>query len=685
MRLVLPKNKEQLSKAIDAMVAPAIDERNIQQVGWYVTDLYLQGVRNFSLLDYETGTVEYFYDDGDGADYDWDLYNGVPFRWEDAISRIQTELGRLSRLDTEPKVGKKPFTLESLRNAAVGQVLLDEMLRGYDTRSVDVAFRLFCVLYGTAGLAHWQDTKSGVTNYECEAIPPWELLGLPARSAVPGAHRTTVRDRLVPYSQLERRPEFKLKGVPEDEFEFREMPYGAGPTLSYMGTNGATVGSGSYAELFRDAGKYIGDKRSKAVHGERFVNLQEVFVPGPKNTLCRYIAKAGKAIIADQEYPETEYKPFPIGVGRYLDIGHFYGRSFAGKVIPYTMRMEHLMKQMLLNAEDMDRYGYLFIPNDAGITDDNLRGTRGRKHVFYNWDPTSARDPIQQVEPTTTSDFPGKVIQFMVEQADRLTSQSPLLMGMTSGREDSGTALQTLAETGSTHLLTTAESIEEAYGTMYRSLLFQAKEALRAGSLQKAQLTRVDSAMAGLRINPADGSVDLTGVNIPDIWTLDIGIRSNDPSRHERRRNEGLIFLREQRMTPLAFAILNYKEGWDYPIGKESFWEAYVKATLDNLVLFNDGEQPGAIKGNEYFDIPSVQMFALEEFVATPAFAQASDEVKNAFASRMQFYKAKLGMALPNGMSNPDDAAMLAQITTQQQMMAQKQGMRAQARPAPGA
>ncbi len=123
-------------------------------------------------------------------------------------------------------------------------------------------------------------------------------------------------------------------------------------------------------------------------------------------------------------------------------------------------------------------------------------------------------------------------------------------------------------------------------------------------------------------------------------------------------------------LTPLEFIIMNYRENWDFPIGNRSVWENYVKAVLMNLILFNDGQTPGILPGaregapngvfySESSDKPEVHLLAMEDFMAGPEFALASDAVLDAFFERQQNAKMRVSPMLPQGAPTQLQAAMM--------------------------
>jgi hypothetical protein len=672
--LELPsKGSPELSDAIEALIGPAVIERNIHQIGWWVTDAYLQGMRRFDIIDLDRGQLDVSYEEEDG-----DLH----LRWEEPLTRIQTEIGRLSRLDTSPLVSKRANSLESLRASSIGQILLDQQQSLVDADAIDLGFFTGLVQYGTYGIASWRDeTSDSPLASVRELIPPWELLFCPAGYSNPTDLRTVVRTRLFPLAQL-----IKLTGIrmPKDEalLDIVDLPHGANISQSVSGPG--LGGGGTLAALFdevpsdkkREGGATKRRKLQPSRDTEKFVRLREVFTLGPSgNTIARYVARAGRAIIMDNPYAEEDKViPFPIGIGRYQSIGRAYGRSFAGKLVPFALEMEALLERLITNMADFDRFGFTLVPHDRGIDFENFKATEGPRIIGYEADITSPGSGVDQITPVSASDLPGRVFSMGMGVMDRTTAQGPMFGGMAPGRADSGEAFSVLAETGSTHLIPTAKSIKAAYATMYRFQLheiqqrFQDTEQLSEG----LPLTRIENSIAGVTIDAKTGRVKLEPDQLPDPFQVELSIRSTDPLAGERRRQEAPGLLSQGILPMLEFIILNYKEGWDYPIGNRAVWENYVKAVLLNLIMFNDGEKLGEMPGantaagiqgvyfHEAADKPEVHLLAIEDFIAGPEFALASVEVQNAFEERVSEIKSRLNMKIPDQFPSIDQAAAMS-------------------------
>ena len=668
--LELPKNKVDLSDAIEVLLQPALEERNIKQCEWWITEAYMEGIRNFQVVDRRKGAVEVSWEDEDG-----ELF----LRWDEPMTRIHTEIGRLCRLNTAPRTEKKAHSLESLRNASIAKVLLDNINSGPKSDLLAMQYLTGLVLYGTYGIASWRNELSqNPLSQVGELIPPWELLSFPARTVNATDVRAIGRTRIFPKIQLLKQVgKTTLSKEEEADLEAFRLPHGAEVSMNVSGPGLVGGSLGSWDDLFdeRPGKKGVSETRRQLLkpekYTEEFVRLREIFTLHPDgDKIARYMARAGKWIARDVNYLDTgKDVPFPVGIARYQNTGKFYGASFASKIIPFALELEHLLERLIQNMADMDRFGFLMVPHTLGINFEDFKATETPRVVGYEPDLSMPNLGVDNIGPANTSDMPGRVLQFGVSLMDRIVAQGPMYSGAATGRAESGRAFEALAETGATHLLPTAMEIEACYATLYRNQLHNVAVSARqqgdsmGGGLE---LTKVENSIAGVAIDPQTGKMMLEALQVPGPWSVDLGIQSRDPLSKERERQESLLMLEAGALAPLDFIILNYKNGWGYPIGNQGVWENYVRAVLINLILFNDGEKPGELPFNSFFnprfDKAEVHMLAIEDFVASSVFGLASEEVQNAFYVRMnQIAEESAVGGYPEGLQSPEQLAAMAQ------------------------
>lgn len=666
--------RELLEKVVTPMITNAVTVRNRYQVWWWVIQSYLQGVRCFNTLDYSSGEIEVDdFDDPDNLVGSGD--SEVPFRWNELLAWRQTEIGRLLRMDPAPRCAKKAFSLQSLRDAATSQVLLDHMLAGTPTAEQFAELVTLLVDYGTAGILHLDGATVGVPSesgirYSSEIVPPWELLCIPGDLKSRGDLRAIARTRWYPLRELESLEGFEWPT--DDEYhllDVQELQHGS-PTSTLKTTTAIAVNPDDIYDKMRQyedppKGKKLADKTPR--DREPFVRLNEVYVIGAHNTLDRYIAFAGRWPIRDQS-SRGQKVPMPLNIATYDDTNQFYSKGFVERLLPGALREEKLLHRLLTNTSDFTKFGMLMVPMDQSIDLQNFKATTDPRIITYASDPNSTRDPVQQITPVNSSDIPGRVAAMLSERLQAVAKQGPMFEGQSMGRIDGSPAYQMLAQIGSTHLLTTAGSIGRLYASHYRSMLASAFRQIADSDDVRVELTRVENSVAGIVFDPTTGQVKLSGKNGIDPWKVEIGIRSQDPVSAETERDLAYKMFMDRTIKPLEFYILNYKNNWGYPVGSRSLYENYVKAVLQNLILFNDGETPGFVENFVgTFDLPEVLLFATQEFTRTAEFGLSSEAVRVEFEKRLLSLQGGMPGMLPAGAQTPDVAAAMSQAAGQQQ------------------
>jgi len=418
-------------------------------------------------------------------------------------------------------------------------------------------------------------------------------------------------------------------------------------------------------------------KRTRPLRdSEKFVRLVELFVRGPRNSLARYVAKAGRKIVVDTDnLVERRRVPMPIGRAIYDDIGTYYGRSFMSKIIPFAMQVESLLESVMQNAADSNRFGFTLVPQDWEIMMSQVANLDGNPPILTYSSNEYNKDGLHQINPASVNDVPARVVTLALGAVDRLTAHGPALSGQAVGRADSQVAYQEIAEQGATSLLPKAESISHAHVTVFRRVLYNVRK--RALAEPRAferglPLTRIDNSIAGIVIDPETGRVRITVDSLPDPYGVELEIASKDPQQKEKRKTEALGAYNAGMMTIDELRILNAKEGWNMPLGNAGTWENYVRAVLINLVMFGDGQKVGTLPGADPdsgnigiffdadFDRAHIHLLAVEDFTAGHEFHLASDEVVEAFKRRKRELSARVNNELPQGLEGPDQAAAAA-------------------------
>ena len=698
----LPKREEDRVTVLNQMRNAADMEILPFRVQWLVNHWWLQGYRNLR-RDYLTGSVDANFFNYEDADLD-DL-NGVPrsrVRIEEVVVKYQAELGRLLKMDIRPSAARKGFGLDSIRKAAAARVIL-EYLTGpvcWDTFKLTLFPKL--LTFGCAGIGCWarastedgSESKPQIPSAEddftgrdqsvdtdlnvirglvddstllptssppsaiesrlaLEVIPPWQLLPIPHRPTTPDEVEGIIRRRWVTLDWLKSRSGLKL---PRDQakLNLRDAPYGIRPDPS--SPIEVTFMTG-YDARTQESNRTGSSGRSSFT---QYAQLEEYFLlHDEKDRLCRWIVKVGDHICADYTYEDRSVY-MPIGISRYHPTGGFYGRSFVELLIPLNQEQEEMASILFDTVKDLSAFGTQLVPANIGISKEELTQHRHRNKVLlYEPDPTVDTPKILSITPVNFNDFPGKVMSVASQMIDRLTQQNDLMRGEAPGRVDSAQGLAFLHETGSTPLGVPANSIAQGLTQVYREILAAAPDLL--SGRQALPLLGIDDNLVGLVVNPEDGTIRLNATNFPSPSEVELGVRDKLPGPPTLREQKLLSMLKAGIINPVEFRFTVWKENLDIPVANWAEQESFRKATLQVLLLFGDGEEPGQIIASTAADQPEIHLMVISQFMAKIEFQYASTAVREAFEKLKQTYMSFLGRGYPDQLPYPEDAATLEQ------------------------
>jgi len=161
-----------------------------------------------------------------------------------------------------------------------------------------------------------------------------------------------------------------------------------------------------------------------------------------------------------------------------------------------------------------------------------------------------------------------------------------------------------------------------------------------------------------------------------------VSVESAIPRSKEQRKLEIKDALTTQIITPTEYNIIVRKEALELPVGAEVEWQNYRRAMLENLTLFNDGQNPGEIIFSER-DLHQVHLMVLDAFMARPEFYLAATPVRDAFVAHREEHMDGMGM-LPEGIPAPEEAAGEAagEMEEMQKLMEQQAGAATEGAPA---
>lgn len=628
---------------MDSVRRAAWSSRNTYLVWCQIAYYYLRGYRRFRVNNWENAKVL--------VGYESDL-GDLRFRNEDIREKYKTALGRFLKMNLSPEITKRSWGLDSIRKSSIAQVALDHELRFTDLKKVQSHFVELLLLYGTVGLAHWQyrDMDDKLQN-EIEVIAPWEILPFPAIPTHLQELQGLQRYRKVPLKWLKNQAGMDIPSEhsknKENELEVEKVYPGAQPSQEFLrlGDNSGIMGAGSFSKQTKPTGSVMQDEIT-----ELYVPLLETWVEGPDNTVARYIAKVGKHIAMDVSFDEGENKtrvPMPITTARYIPDTTFYSYGFVIMLLSGNHQEEKMLQNLYRNVEELDQYGTIFWPLTAGAGKNEFNKKNGRpKLVGYEPDYTVPDAKPFSLTPANTGDFPGRVASLAAQRQNNLANQGPLFQGQSMGRVDSAAGMGFAFEVSQISQAATAHEISNAWAQIYKSMLYSIKQTFREGD--KLTVTNIDDNVAGIKIDE-QGNVSLDNNPIPDYWEVKIDVKDREPKSTEARKQELLLMYNSELIDDVEFRFINWKEDLNFPVGNRGEFEAYRKATYNNIVLFGDGETPGQIHPDMFMDNPEIHLRVVRAFTARLEMTFASQAIRTAFTNLIQLLEGFLG-GYPSGL-----------------------------------
>ena len=655
-KFVLPPdtepNKKQVEEIFQYLVSAGKDRMNPISINWWINHYYMRGLRNFSNINYQGGTLNASYLDASGV---------LKFRYEDIVAKYQAQLGRLLAINLAPAVSRRGISLDGLRKASTAQVVLDAAFP--QEKVAKLALNAFPPLlhYGTIGFGLWVE---GEDSIGIEVINPWELIPIPIDVAVPSDVRGLIRVRYVPTDYVKglgitpSKGSKIWKGMEDLKIPFGDLP--ADVTSKFQGMASLThTGGGFYIR----SGQSQVETQWKGRHTKKdktqmdVTLLVEVWTETTDGYLAEYLIFAGSYSKLNQLYrhdhSQSKYH-MPVKIARDVVVGGFYGRSFIDQLIPLNTEAEYSLSSLFQTVADFDLYGLLMWPASLGTPPEAHRGQDGVKRIVFEPDYSTP-----ELKPYNI--LPAKLTKPQIEAAmvagnlmDKLANQPrEMMQGSSPGRVDSASALGFLYETSGIPLAPTAKNVAEAVSGVYRAMLGILKDLWPAGKV--VSISNLDDSLAGIDFDMETGEVSLGQNAIPSPDEVNINVASEVPISKEQQKMELKEALKEGILTLDEYSFKVREMGLTSPVGNEVAWQNYRRAKLENLALFGNGEKPGKVIVSER-DVHPIHQSVLNAFMARPEFYAASPAVREKFTEHYDEHNVGLGI-MPEEMPPMEDAA----------------------------
>jgi len=639
----LPKNKTDLARIIDEHADREESRLAYRRIMWLLAWHYLCGARRFDVFDPTTGALSPHYLDEEG---------NMEFQSQELLSAIDRVSGRLASLDLRPKVVRKGISLNSVRERALGQILMDHVVSNDQLDKIKTQFAHIFTSLGSCGIAgHMTQGRTIGLTADLEVIHPRELFPFPSVGADYTKVRGMMRQRTVPLEFLEEMFNKKL-GRNLKKMEWWESNIGE--------VEDDATGNGG--EQGRDI-KYWSDTSQSGVSPNKthasLVKIRELWTFGVGDTVTRYVVSSGEHILHDETFEGQEVY-CPIGFARFIENGTFHGAGLFDLLFSLSREMERLLKSLFNNVRDTDRYGVLVMPqgqfNDRAMLRDVGSGLRV---LPFEPDPVVESFRPFSISPHNSGDIPGKTAAFAKDLMDKMNPVQDLIRE--KGRVDSAVGLSFLDEQINKAMTNPSRGIEQAFAGCYKAVLASAVRVLMDNPVS-IPVDDLNLEMAGAVINADKSEIQFKGTNpLPSLKNVSITIKEINPRSMVARKQEALEMLGSGVTDPDAFKILALKEGLDFALWLDEEKAAYDMIVRNCLVLYGDGQDSGQIVLTPHTAKPEFQLRVLVAFMSGPIMSIASTQVQNEFIDFKQFLLESTGAIMPEGIPSPMEAAMMQQ------------------------
>lgn len=658
MLIHLPKDPTRLADAVHLIINKGRTTRNPLAVEWYLNFWYLQGVRNFNVVSWQTGRVQMAWESTQGQ---------LKFRYEDVLEQYNRELGLLLGVDTLPNVKpRKQLHLDGARKSAIAQVYLDDATGPIDNEQIKVDFMEGILQFGTMGLIAEEGGDVGLDyggGAMIRTVPPWQLIPIPSRPTRRADVMGAIRHYWVPYRWLRAtqsiRLKFPRKDSPDGELDGKLDARWTEPGEKQTDTDDTDMyGDADAAGLADPSRSGIGGPMpAKGGSGEPYVELIQLWIDDGTGVVDRHVVAIGRHIAFDATYtdiPRGKRPRMPLGVGRRAHSGGFYGRSFVGPLLSINNEVERMYSRLFKNVQEADQFPLILLPANSGIKKQHLTSTSTPRVAFYEHDYMGMPFKAEAIQPVNSRDFPGRVAATGVQLMDRQSHNSELYSGQAPGRVDSASGLGLLHETAGVSRKAMITSVNSAYARVYACMLRKGNSMMESNALRQLRLTTVDHHVAGIAINGDTGQIDLAQNPLPDPDEVRISIKQMEPRLLAKEKEELVLMLKLGIIDPTEFRWLNHSKGLGFNAGNLAEINQRELAMWRNIIQFNDGKTPGAVTAGT-LDMHQVQLRAIREFISLPIYALSTVEVQSKFEERLQFHEAALA-GFPEQLPYPENA-----------------------------
>lgn len=663
---IFPSDVKDAEKTYENLVNRGRELRAPHQCQWYYTNAYAAGARH-CVLNYKKGTVKASWTDPKGR---------VHFVYEELLAKYAMQKGRLLGMDLSPRVVRRNDSLDGQRDAATVQAVLTHLFPHEKVEKLKKAILQPFLFYGTLGMSLWEDADDP-KEQDIHLIPPWQITPIPTTVTHPIMARGMIVRKQMPVEQIKQKyRQMKLRSTALSEAETQKVNRADTPASTEDGCG--EYGYMGYDNAFDEYPQNRESKKDGADKGKtdkmEIGWLGIVYLWDDRNYMTERLLFLGSKLLARDTYWRTKtYKQ--ITTIHDMDIGGFWARSWMELQIPINSEQEGAIGRTFQNVKDLDLYGKTLVPTNFGINRHTLATPQagGPGYQPYEWDALSpGGQNVVQLRPFTSGNFANQALVQGMAISDRMAKQPEMLSGDAPGRVDSAAALGTLLESGNTGIAPGALSIAHAFSEMYQAAISNARKTFNVGDT--IAVTMMDDSLIGVVYDPGTGSVKLSDSGVPHPDSVEISVRSMAPISKQQQVLQLQNQLKLEIIQPWEYRVISRKKNLELPVGNVIEWESYLKARLENAVLFHDGRTvpEGAVDAvgvlfSRDADMHELHIAVHRELIASVKFAMASLPVRQRIMNHLQLHENDGMGRIPEGLENVEDEALLAEELAAQQ------------------
>jgi hypothetical protein len=630
-KLYLPpvNKKVDVTEALRTIYRESESEFNNLCLFWDFAHWFLRGLRNFA-----PGTAAA----GLPSTPFRDLKQRRRVRCELALVQASTEMARLMGIDLNPLVDTDiGLSLDKLRKNATAQGLLSDCAERFLTGNFASTLAYHLVTTGTVGVFvsqptvrrdDWRPVREIVSAYQLRPMPG-SIAGLDQLGGVG-------RVRWVPLPWLKALlPQGRLRNLDEDAARLQEVQVGSvihdagSPASGYVaGGVGAAPSSSPvrYGQPGHEAGK------------TQWGELREWWQIADNDHVTRYILQVGEAEpLIDLDYTSDEWLDRlggvlpvpPMGLGRYREVGSFFGRGFVETIIPIYREMEFVLADWLDHARTRSRMTFTVIPTTSGINKHNFHECLRNRTIFARPDLSESRAEPKIISPGVADEALGRSVGMLAQLGQQLGAQGELLYGGAPRQLESARALAVVGQYQNVPIAGVAENINQMMSAVWRAVLgYVRHHHAILGRDIVFSLRNADETALGVIVDPKTGTVRLGERTLDDPRSVKLSIRSKDPTDKALQlaelrmlRQDGLVSLREMQINIVRFGLTKSV------ISRRPYLQ-YALAWWENLILFGDGQTPGELDANWHVDDHVIHYLVVDSLAGSMAFRVASPNVQ---------------------------------------------------------